>query len=125
MRSFKNDLSNLRYHLKNENLSSTKKAHLDEIEMLQQKEKDILEKLQHTLKRQEEIEKATNSPKKIIRAPSLSTEAKFALFKNKIKQENKLQKANEPEAANFADAVDNQSRKLSEDEGEVLQSDAT
>lgn len=123
IRSFKNDMSQIRYHLKNENLSSTKKAHLDEIELLQQKEKDMLEKLQHTLKRQEDIERATNSPKKIMRAPSLTTEAKFALFQNKMKQENKIGKIKEQESSSFADAVNEKSWKLSEDEREVAKSE--
>ena len=115
-------MSQIRYHLKNEKLSSTKKAHLEEIEMLQQKEEEILEKLQHTLKRQEEIERETNSPKKIMRAPSLTTEAKFALFKNKIKQEPKLNMSRDLESDNFADAVKEESCKLSVDERDGLPS---
>ena len=115
-------MSQIRYHLKNEKLSSTKKAHLDEIEMLKNKEKEILDKLQHTLKRQEEIEKETNSPKKIMRAPSLTTDAKFALFKSKLNQDNKLNTRKELSNDNFADAVQEESCKLSVDEREGLTS---
>ena len=63
MKTISNDISQIRYHFKHENLSSTKKAHLEEIENLEKKEKEILEKLKHTLDRQDAIEKETNSPK--------------------------------------------------------------
>lgn len=86
--NLKNDVSQIRYHLKNEKLSSTRELHKQEIEELMSKEKEILEKLKHTLERQEEIEREANSPIKFRRAPSLNMEAKFALFQNKFTDKN-------------------------------------
>lgn len=94
IKTFANDMSQIRYHFKQEHLSSTKKAHLEEIELLQKKEQEILEKLQNTLKRQEEIERETNSPIKIRRAPSLTMEAKFAMLKSKLHNNLKLGETN-------------------------------
>lgn len=95
----KNDISQIRYHLKNEKLGSTRDLHRQEIEQLQQKEKEILEKLRHTLERQERIENEANSPIKFRRAPSLNLEAKYALLQNKFQDKSfvnkKLNKQNE------------------------------
>ena len=95
----KNDMSQIRYHLKNEQLGSTRDLHRQEIEQLQQKEREILEKLRHTLERQERIETEANSPIKFRRAPSLNLEAKYALLQNKFQDKayvnQKLNKGNE------------------------------
>ena len=84
MKTFKSDMSQIRYYFKNETLDSKKKENVEEIERLQKKEQQILEKLKHTLDRQDKIERETNSPIKIRRAPSLSNQAKIELFQNRF-----------------------------------------
>jgi len=90
LRTFKNDMSQIRYYFKNESLDSKRKANLDEIEQLQIKEKEILEKLKHTLERQDRIEREVDSPIKIRRAPSLTNQAKFSMLQNKFADKSKV-----------------------------------
>lgn len=97
----KNDLSQIRYHLKNEKLSSTRELHKQQIEELKQKEQELLEQLKHTLERQEKIENETNSPAKFRRAPSLTMEAKVGLFQKKLKDNSKLVKDKIDEKESF------------------------
>lgn len=107
-------MSQIRYHFKNEKLSSKRLSHIEEIELLQEKEKELLEKLKHTMERQEKIESETNSPTRIRRAPSLSTNAKLALFQSKLKADRTVKKNLESESENFGDMCNYQD--LSRDE---------
>jgi hypothetical protein len=93
MKNYTNDQSMIRYHIKNQKLGSTRELHLQEIAELERKEKELMEQLKHTLDRQEQIENEANSPVKLRRAPSLTMDAKLALFKNKLGRTSKAKKA--------------------------------
>jgi hypothetical protein len=92
IKNLKSDHSQIRYHLKNEKLASTREDQLQEIEELKRKEEELVDKLKHTLDRQEKIEEEAKSPAKFRRAPSLNMEAKYALFKNKLNGKSLLNK---------------------------------
>lgn len=93
IKNYMNDQNMIRYYMKNQKLGSTRELHLQEIEELERKEKELMEKLKHTLERQEQIEREANSPVKLRRAPSLTMDAKLALFKNKLGGTSKATKA--------------------------------
>lgn len=92
LNNVKSDLSQIRYHMKNEKLGSTRENHIQEIEILKLKEKELLENLKHTLERQDKIERETNSPIKFRRAPTLNTDAKFEMLKNRFEDKGKMKK---------------------------------
>lgn len=92
LNNVKSDLNQIRYHMKNEKLGSTREEHMQEIERLKQKEKELLENLKQTLERQDKIERETNSPIKFRRAPSLNMDAKFEMLKSRFEGKEKLKK---------------------------------
>ena len=108
MSDIKNDISQIRYHMKNEKLNSKKEENEEEIKRLLEQENEIFEKLKHTLERQERIESETNSPSKLRRAPSLHTNAKYELIKNKLNEKGSTQKNQNPKET-FASYFNDQS----------------
>jgi hypothetical protein len=82
LNNVKSDVNQIRYHMKNEKLGSTRDEQAQEIERLRLKEQELLMGFKHILDRQDKIESETNSPKKFRRAPSLNVDAKLSMFQN-------------------------------------------
>jgi hypothetical protein len=92
LNNVKSDVNQIRYHLKNEKLGSTRGVQAQEIERLRLQEQELIMGLKHTLDRQDKIESETNSPKKGRRAPSLNMDAKFSMFQNGFKDKEVVNK---------------------------------
>ncbi|CAI2368906.1 unnamed protein product [Moneuplotes crassus] len=86
----KNDMNQIRYHLKNEKLAATRGTHQEQIDQLKMEEQKLLQELEKTMQKQEAVESEANSPSRLRRAPSLNIDAKFAMFKGKVKDPNQM-----------------------------------
>lgn len=117
----KNDMNQIRYHLKNEKLAETRGSHKEQIEQLKKEEEKLIKELEKTMQKQEVAESEANSPSKLRRAPSLNMDAKFAMLKEKINDPKKLKamlKMKESATSFYSkDSLDREaSIKLSKDE---------